>query len=189
MVCGPGLPEVFHSLLYRSNRPSGVVHWPNGADEHQAHDAGLVLVVVCTWLGDVVAGTGFGLAVLGLDDALCTALGGEPDDGLDGEDGWDSGLGDDAGPDCAAQWYGADLAGHLVAAAADTRVSLPDARQAVTVTCWPDALHGLASFTVCGAWLSARSVAWVPDSAYPPTAAAASRDRTAARRTSFLGLL
>jgi hypothetical protein len=162
-----------------------VVHWPNGADEHQAHDAGLVLVVVCTWLGDVVAGMGFELAVLGLEDAPRTAFGGE----LDGEDGRESGLGDDAGPDCAAQWYGADLAGHLVAAAADTRVSLPDARQAVTVTCWPDARAVLANATVSRVGLSARSVAWVPDSAYPPTAAAASRDRTAARRTSFLGLL
>jgi hypothetical protein len=111
-----------------------VVHWPSGADEHQAHDrlvpvcVGDGLVVVCTGLGDVVAGTGFGLVVLGLEDALFTALGNEPGDGF----------GDDAGPGCAAQWNGIELAGHFGAAAADTRVSLPDARQAVRVTCWPD---------------------------------------------------
>jgi hypothetical protein len=110
-----------------------VVHWPSGADEHQAHDPGLVLV--CVGDGLVVVCTGLGLVVLGLEDALGIVLGGEPGDGLDDEDGRDSGLGDDAGPDCAAQWNGADLAGHFGAAATDTRASLPDARQAVTVTC------------------------------------------------------
>ena len=158
-----------------------MVHWPSGADEHQAHDAGLVLVAVCTWLGDVVAGIGSGLVVLGLEDALGAALGGEPGDGLDDEEGRGSGLGDDAVPGCAAQWSRADLAGHFGAAATDTRVSLPDARQAVTVTCWPDAPDVLAKFTVSGARL--------PASAYPPTAAATSTDSTAARGTSFLDFL
>jgi hypothetical protein len=145
-----------------------VVHWPNGADEHQAHDAGLVLVgvgdglaVVCTGLGDVVAGTGLGLFVLGLEDVAGTVLGGESGDGLDDEDGLDSGLGDGAGPDCAGHWNSVDQAGHFAAAAAtDMRVSLPDARQAVTVIRWPDAPAVLAKFTVSGARLSASPVAW-----------------------------
>jgi hypothetical protein len=148
-----------------------VVHWPNGADEHQAHDAGLVLVcvgdglvVVCTGLGDIVVGTG---------------LGGELGDGL--EDALGTGPGGDAGPDCAAQWSRADLAGHFAVAATDTRVSFADARQAVTVTCRPDAPDALAKFTA--------SAAWLPASAYPPTTAAASTDSAAARGTSFLGFL
>ena len=143
IVCGPGLPEVFHSLLYRSNRPSGVLLWPNGADEHQAHDAGLVLVcvgdglvVVRTGLGDVVDGTGLGDVVVG------TGLGGELSDGLDDEEGRGIGLGDDAGPDYATQRTETDLAGHLRPAASDTRVSFPGVRQAVTVTRWPDAADG-----------------------------------------------
>jgi hypothetical protein len=140
IVCGPGLAEVFHSLLYRSNRPPGVLLWPNGADEHQAHDAGLVLVcvgdglvVVRTGLGDVVDGTGLGDAVVGTvlgDVVVGTRLGGELGDGLDDEEGRGIGLGDDAGPDCATQRTKTDLAGHLGAAAIDTRVSFPDARQA-----------------------------------------------------------
>ena len=140
IVCGPGLAEVFHSLLYRSNLPSGVLLWPNGADEHQAHDAGLVLVcvgdglvVVRTGLGDVVDGTGLGDAVVGTglgDVVVGTGLGGELGDGLDDEEGRGIGLGDDAGPDCATQRTKTDLAGHLGAAATDIRVSFPDARQA-----------------------------------------------------------
>jgi hypothetical protein len=102
-----------------------------------------------------VAGTGFGLVVLGLEDALCTALGSEPGDGF----------GDDARPGCAAQWNGIELAGHFGAAATDTRVSLPDARQAVTVTCWPDAAAVLAKFAVSGERLSAGLAAWLPASA------------------------
>jgi hypothetical protein len=35
----------------------------------------------------------------------------------------------------------ADVAGHF-RAATDTRLSFPDARQAVTVTCWPEAAAG-----------------------------------------------
>jgi hypothetical protein len=149
IVCGPGLAEVFHSLLYRSNLPSGVLLWPNGADEHQADDAGAVLVcvgdglvVVRTGLGDVVDGTGLGDAVVGTglgdvvvgtvlgDVVVGTRLGGELGDGLDDEEGRGIGLGDDAGPDCATQRTKTDLAGHLGAAATDTRVSFPDARQA-----------------------------------------------------------
>jgi hypothetical protein len=140
IVCGPGLAEVFHSLLYRSNLPSGVLLWPNGADEHQAHDAGLVLVcvgdglvVVRTGLGDVVDGTGLGDAVVGTglgDVVVGTGLGGELGDGLDDEEGRGIGLGDDAGPDCATQRTRTDLAGHFRPAVTDTRVSFPDARQA-----------------------------------------------------------
>ncbi len=104
------------------------------------------LVVVRTGFGDVVAEPEFGPVVpeLGdrLEDALGTALGNEPSDGLDDEDAEGSGLGDDAGPGCAAQWNGADLAGHFAAAATETRLSFPDARQAVTVTCWPDVPDG-----------------------------------------------
>ena len=144
IVCGPGLAEVFHSLLYRSNLPSGVLLWPNGADEHQADDAGAVLVcvgdglvVVRTGLGDVVDGTGLGDAVVGTgvgDVVVGTGLDGELDgelgDELDDEEGRGIGLGDDAGPDCATQRTKTDLAGHLGAAATDIRVSFPDARQA-----------------------------------------------------------
>jgi len=143
-----------------------VVQWPSGADEHQAHDAGLVLVCV-----------GDGLVAPGLGDGLDDALGDE----LDDQDGLDRGLGDDAGPDRAAQRSRADLAGHLGAAATETRVSFPDARQAATVTCRPDAAEALAKFTVSGARL--------PASAYPPTAAATSTDSAAARGTSLLGFL
>ena len=140
IVCGPGLAEVFHSLLYRSNLPSGVLLWPNGADEHQADDAGAVLVcvgdglvVVRTGLGDVVDGTGLGDAVVGTglgDVVVRTGLDGELGDGLDDDEGRGIGLGDDAGPDCATQRTKTDLAGHLGAAATDIRVSFPDARQA-----------------------------------------------------------
>ena len=144
IVCGPGLAEVFHSLLYRSNRPSAVVCVPSAADEHHAHDAGLVLVcvgdglvVVRTGLGDVVDGTGLGDAVVGTgvgDVVVGTGLDGELDgelgDELDDEEGRGIGLGDDAGPDCATQRTKTDSAGHLGAAATDIRVSFPDARQA-----------------------------------------------------------
>ena len=152
-----------------------MVHWPSGADEHQAHDPWFV--PVCAGDGLVVVRTGLGDGGTGLAD----------------EDRLGSGLGDDAGRDRTAQRRVAELAGHF-RAATDTRLSFPDARQAVTVTCWPDApagpdsaaqrsvaelaghfraatdtalsfpearqavtvtpwpdaLHGLASFTVCG---------------------------------------
>ena len=82
-------------------------------------------------------------------------------------------------PDCAAQWTGADLAGHFGAAATDMRVSFPGVRQAVTVTCWLDAADELAKFTVSGAVL--------PVSTYPPTAAPTSTHSAATRGTSLLG--
>lgn len=84
-------------------------------------------------------------------------------------------------PDCATQWTGADLAGHLGAAATDTRVSFPGVRQAVTATCWPDTADALAKFAVSGARL--------PVSAYPPTAAPTSTHSAATRGTSLLGFL
>jgi hypothetical protein len=69
IVCGPGFPEVFHSLLYRSNRPSGVFRIPSAADEHHAHDAGLVLPAVGDGLGRTEADVGPGLG-RELDDDL-----------------------------------------------------------------------------------------------------------------------
>jgi len=147
-----------------------VVHWASGADEHQAHDP---------WLVPVWAGAGLVVVRTGLGDVGT---------GRDDDDRRGRGLGDDAGLDCAAQRSVAELAGHF-RAATDTGPSFPDARQAVTVTCWPDALHGLASFTVCGAWLSASSVTRLPASAYPPTAAVISTNTAIAKGTSFLDLL
>jgi hypothetical protein len=91
-----------------------VVHWPTAAEEHQAHDDGLVLMCV-----------GDGRVVLGLVDGLGAVLG-----GLDGNDGRGRGLGAGAGPDCAAQRSGAILAGHFGAVATDTRLSVSDDRQA-----------------------------------------------------------
>jgi hypothetical protein len=109
--------------LYKSNRPSGVVHWPSGADEHHAHDPELVLlwegdglvgvgdglVVVCTGLGDVVVGSGLAVVLVGLGDELDGELGGELfggelEAGLDDEGplGTEE-VGDGTGPDCLIQ--------------------------------------------------------------------------------------
>ena len=85
---------------------------------------------------------GLGLVELGEGDGLVAGLevvgdgaGGGPEvvvlelgEGL--EDALGTGLDVPAGPDCPAQWTPADLAAHFGAAASDTRVSFPDARQA-----------------------------------------------------------
>ena len=70
---------------------------------------------------------------------------------------------------------------HSGAAATDTRVSFPDVRHALTLTCGPDAADTLATSTAAGPR--------VPASAYPPAAAAAGTHSVAARGTSFLGFL
>lgn len=66
ICCGPGLPELFHSLLERSN-PSEVFRVPNGSEEHHAQllapvglEDGLVL------LGPVLGEVGLGLGEVGL---------------------------------------------------------------------------------------------------------------------------
>jgi hypothetical protein len=84
---------------------------PLGAGRDDAEGPGSVL-------GDVLG--------ISAEDARGLRFG----DGLDGdEDALGSGLGDDAGPDCATQWSRIELAGHS-GTLTDMPVSFPDPRQA-----------------------------------------------------------
>jgi hypothetical protein len=166
MVCGPGFPDVFHSLLYKSNRPSGVSCVARPPDEHHANDAGPELEPPAGGggaLGDMDVGTGDGFEVGPVDD------------------GCGAGLGDAAGPDCAAHWTGAALAGHFGAAVTEMRVSFPDARQAYTVRPRLDVPDALAKLTTAAERL--------PCTAYPPTAAAAAMHNATASGASLLYFL
>jgi hypothetical protein len=78
-------------------------------------------------LDEETLGVGLGDA---LGDSLGDDFGGAVDDGADDGVELGDGLADAAGLDCPVHWIGTDPVGHFGAAAIDTWLSLPAARQA-----------------------------------------------------------
>jgi hypothetical protein len=137
---------------------------------------GAVVVWAGLLLGEELGAALDGEAVMvtGARVAARTRGGGALGDGRNDEDGRCSQLRDGAVPDCAPEWARTEPAGHFA----------PGAGQSETVAGRPSATEPLDSITACGAWL--------PASADPKAAAAASRHRAptpAATGTRLQGFL